>query len=103
VIVEDPDAEGGTIDHWLMWNIPVTDKIEENSALGIQGKNSKLENKYMGPCPPEGTHHYHFMVYALDAKLDLPADSDKSKLLTAMKGHMLSSGDLTGLYKKETN
>ncbi|MES2515843.1 MAG: YbhB/YbcL family Raf kinase inhibitor-like protein [Bacteroidota bacterium] len=100
VIMDDPDATGGTFDHWLMWNIPVTDKIEEGSALGMQGINSKLENNYTGPCPPSGTHHYHFKVYALDTKLDLPADSDKSKLLAAMEGHVLSSGDLTGLYKK---
>ncbi|MES2763748.1 MAG: YbhB/YbcL family Raf kinase inhibitor-like protein [Bacteroidota bacterium] len=100
VIMDDPDAEGGTFDHWLMWNIPVTDKIEEGSALGVQGKNSKLENKYTGPCPPSGTHHYHFKVYALDTKLDIESDSDKSKLLAAMQGHILSSGELTGLYKK---
>jgi Raf kinase inhibitor-like YbhB/YbcL family protein len=100
IIMDDPDAAGGTVDHWLMWNIPITDKIEEGSALGVQGKNSKLENKYAGPCPPEGTHHYHFKVYALDTKLDLPADSDKAKLLAAMEGHVISSGELTGLYKK---
>ncbi len=100
LIMDDPDAPNGTFDHWLMWNIPVTNKIEENSALGVQGKNGRLENKYTGPCPPSGTHHYHFKIYALDKKLDLSPDADKTKLLAAMEGHILSTGELTGLYKK---
>ena len=64
LIIDDPDAPKGTFDHWVMWNIPVKDKIDENSTPGAEGKNGKNENKYMGPCPPSGTHHYHFKVYA---------------------------------------
>jgi len=101
LIVEDTDAPKGTFDHWVMWNIPVKEKIEENSATGTQGKNGKSENKYAGPCPPSGTHHYHFKVYALDRKLDLPIDTDKKSLLKAMTGHILSSGELIGTYKRK--
>jgi Raf kinase inhibitor-like YbhB/YbcL family protein len=100
LIVEDPDAPSGTFDHWIMWNIPVKEKIEENSAPGTQGKNGKNENRYMGPCPPSGTHHYHFRIYALSNKLDLPAGSDKKALLNAMEGNIIGKGELTGLYKK---
>jgi Raf kinase inhibitor-like YbhB/YbcL family protein len=100
LIVDDPDAPNGTFDHWIMWNIPVTAVIDENSAPGIQGKNGKGENKYMGPCPPSGTHHYNFKVYALDIKLDLPAGTDKNALLKAMDKHTLASGGLIGLFKK---
>jgi Raf kinase inhibitor-like YbhB/YbcL family protein len=100
LIVEDPDAPNGTFDHWIMWNIPVKEKIEENSVPGTQGKNGKNENKYMGPCPPSGTHHYHFGIYALGSKLDLPAGTDKKGLLKAMEGNILGKGELVGLYKK---
>src|SRR5688572_13362636 len=62
VVVDDPDAPGGAYTHWIMWNIPVKSKIAENSAPGTQGLNDKNENKYTGPCPPSGTHHYHFRV-----------------------------------------
>lgn len=100
LIMDDPDAPSGTFDHWIMWNIPVKDKIEENSSPGAQGKNGKNENKYTGPCPPSGTHHYHFKVYALDTKLDLPVSTDKERLLKAMEGHIIDSGELIGLYKR---
>jgi Raf kinase inhibitor-like YbhB/YbcL family protein len=54
----------------------------------------------MGPCAPTGTHHYHFKVYALDTKLTLTDGSNKAQLEDAMKGHVLSTGELIGLYKK---
>lgn len=101
LILDDPDAPKGTFDHWIMWNMPVTKTLKENSAPGTQGKNGRGENKYTGPCPPSGTHHYHFKVYALDARLDIPGNSDKQALLKAMKGHILAEGELTGLYKRK--
>lgn len=100
IIMDDPDAPGGNFDHWLMWNIPVKDRIEENSAPGVEGKNGRNENKYTGPCPPSGTHHYHFKVYALDSKLDLSTGADKNMLLKAMDKHILASGELVGLFKR---
>jgi Raf kinase inhibitor-like YbhB/YbcL family protein len=102
LIIDDPDAPNGTFDHWVMWNIPVISRIEKNSSPGIQGKNGKNENKYTGPCPPSGTHHYNFKVYALDVMLDLPADSDKNALLKAMDQHILASGGLIGLFNKQS-
>ena len=100
LIVDDPDAPNGTFVHWVMWNIPVTSVIDENSAPGIQGKNGKGENNYFGPCPPTGTHHYNFKIYALDTKLILPIGADKNALLKAMDKHILASGVLIGLFKK---
>jgi Raf kinase inhibitor-like YbhB/YbcL family protein len=99
LIMEDPDAAGGYI-HWIMWNIPPVHRIEENSVPGIQGRNSNNESKYIGPCPPEGTHHYHFKIYALDTKLDLNSTTDKKALVNAMRGHILALGDITGLYAR---
>jgi len=99
LIMDDTESPNGEFVHWVMWNIPVSGKISEKSAPGVQGLNSKKENKYFGPCPPNGVHKYHFKVYALDANLDLPALTDKAALLKAMEGHMLGSGDLVGRYK----
>lgn len=103
LIMDDPDAPNGTFDHWIMWNIPPKRSIEENSAPGIQGKNGREESQYTGPCPPSGTHHYHFKVYALDTKLDLKDGSGKKELEKAMEKHIISSGELVGVYKKQND
>ena len=100
VIIDDPDAPNGTFCHWLVWDIPPKNTIKEDSRPGAQGRNSMHENKYFGPCPPSGTHHYHFKVYALNTKLNLPQNTGEKELLNAMKGHIISSGDLVGLYKR---
>jgi hypothetical protein len=100
LIVDDPDAPMGTWDHWLIWNINPIDKIEEDSAPGIQGQNSWRRNDYGGPCPPTGTHRYFFKLYALDLTLDLPTGSTKGKLEQMMKQHIIEQIELIGLYQK---
>lgn len=100
LIVDDPDAPNGTFCHWLLWDIDPKNAIKEDSKPGKVGSNSMHENKYFGPCPPSGTHHYHFKVYALNTKLNLPSKTGEKELLHAMKGHVISSGDLVGLYKR---
>jgi hypothetical protein len=100
-IMDDPDAPGGTYDHWIMWNIPPMERIEEDSAPGIQGMNSEKEMSYIGPCPPPGTpHHYHFKVFALDTTLDLDKNISKKYLVAAMEGHIIASGEIVGLFKR---
>lgn len=100
LIVDDPDAPGGTFDHWLIWNIRPMEMIIENTVPGIEGKNSFGKSKYMGPCPPSGTHRYYFKVFALDKLLEIPGGSDKSTLEKAMKGHLLAKGEIIAIYKK---
>jgi len=98
--VEDPDAPRGVYDHWIAWNIPPNEAIEENSRPGISGKNSFGNTGYGGPCPPSGSHRYFFKVYALDSDLNIQAGSDKKTLQEAMKDHVLGSGELMGQYQK---
>ena len=101
IIVEDPDAPINTWVHWLIWNIPVTHHIKENSARGSQGMNDFGRRFYCGPCPISGTHHYIFKIYALDTILNLPINTKKIELERAMSVHILAFGQLTGLYKKK--
>jgi Raf kinase inhibitor-like YbhB/YbcL family protein len=101
LIVDDPDAPRGTFDHWVVWNIPSTGAITENSVPGTEGLNSAGQHSYVGMCPPSGTHRYFFKVYALDAKLELKPDQTKKKdLEKAMQGHILAKGELIGLYQR---
>ncbi len=101
LIIDDPDAPGGTFDHWVVWNIPAsTNKIGENSVPGKEGINSARQPSYMGPCPPGGTHRYFFKVYALDTELNLGINSRKKDVEKAMQNHILAKGELIGLYTR---
>jgi Raf kinase inhibitor-like YbhB/YbcL family protein len=100
LIVDDPDAPMGTWDHWIVWNIPPTSKIEENTVPGTEGINDSRKHSYGGPCPPWGTHRYFFKVYALDTKLDLSSNSRKKDVEKAMQSHILAKGELIGLYQR---
>lgn len=100
LIVDDPDAPMGTWDHWIVWNIPPSEKIEENSVPGVEGLNDFRKHSYGGPCPPSGTHRYFFKVYALDTKLNLNVSSRKKDLEKALQGHILAKGELVGRYSR---
>jgi Raf kinase inhibitor-like YbhB/YbcL family protein len=101
LIVDDPDAPMGTWVHWVVFDIPVISKIEENSLPGKPGINSAAERKYHGPCPPFGVHRYFFKLYALDMILNLKDGVNKEQLEKAMQGHILADAQLVGLYKKK--
>lgn len=100
LIVEDPDAPGGTFDHWLVWNIKPAAAINENSNPGISGNNSAGKTGYHPPCPPKGSHRYYFHVYALDSELDLMPGESKESLQQAMKSHILAEGTIMGRYER---
>lgn len=104
LIIDDPDAPMGTWDHWVVWNInPSTTSIEEDgvSEGAVQGMNSFGKQPYGGPCPPSGTHHYYFKLYALDTRLELDVSSKKKDVEVAMEGHILDRAELVGLYQRQ--
>lgn len=101
LIMDDPDAPGGTWDHWIVFNIPTNaDIIEEDSIPGVQGKNSWGKNNYGGPCPPSGVHRYFFKVYALGGSLTLEEGATKDQIENAMQEHVLAKGEIIGLYSR---
>jgi Raf kinase inhibitor-like YbhB/YbcL family protein len=103
IVMEDPDAPGKVFDHWLVWNIPPTESIPENSQSGLEGLNSSGKIGYMGPCPPSGTHRYFFKVFAVDTLLETEKGADKTKLEYVLKDHILAYGELIGLYSSKKN
>lgn len=102
LVVDDPDAPGGTWDHWVVWNIPpATRGIESGRPpSGIAGRNSWKRNDWGGPCPPSGEHRYFFKLYALDTMLGLGAAASKAELEKAMKGHVLAQSEMIGRYRR---
>jgi len=109
LIADDPDAPAGAWAHWLLWNLPASVKELDKGlpaspqlAEGtFQGKNDFGRNGYGGPCPPSGTHHYVFKLYALDTKLTLKSDASRPNVEAAMKDHILAQASLIGVYQRK--
>lgn len=93
--------------HWLAANLPVTD-IPENlraTATGhaVFGTNSTwhavkttdtpadpdLNQTYIGPMPPDKTHHYTLTVFALDTELDIKDGFFLNELRHKSQKHVL--------------
>jgi len=106
LILDDPDAPGGTWVHWVLFNIPaaaraLSEAIPPDPVLpdgSVHGTSSFNSLGYGGPCPPGGTHRYFFRLYALAALLDLEAGANKADLEAAMQSHTLAQAELMGTY-----
>ncbi|KKQ60823.1 MAG: hypothetical protein US82_C0028G0003 [Parcubacteria group bacterium GW2011_GWC1_38_22] len=106
LIVHDGDAPvPGGWTHWLLFNIDSMSagQISENSIPrgAVEGQTSFGVSGYGGPCPPSGTHHYEFKLYALDSELALDEKAKKADLEHAMEGHVVGITNLIGLYSKQ--
>ncbi len=100
IIMEDIDAPGGRLVHWLAWDIPPLGHLTEGRRMEAEGLNDLRTHGYKGPCPSYSTHHYTFHVYALDTMPALPRDTKEPGLRDAVNGHILGYGKITGLYKR---
>lgn len=119
LIVEDPDAPGGTFTHWLVIGMKAearelpeginkTGNIlqgdPKKGAGGTQQTNDFGRVGYNGPCPPPGKpHRYFFRLYALDSILNLRASRSVTKRAVeeAMKGHIVAEVDVMGKYQRQ--
>ena len=99
------DPDGGNWVHWLLLNIPAdTASLPETiggPAVGIAGKNSFDASAYGGPCPPSGTHHYVFTLYALDTTLDVAPGITYQAARELFEDHILARCELTGLRSRQ--
>jgi Raf kinase inhibitor-like YbhB/YbcL family protein len=113
LIVEDPDAPGGTFVHWVIYDIPAAttslpegvQRGESVSQLGgaRQGQSGfKGQPGYGGPCPPQGDHphRYLFTVFAVGVE-QLPVNADTSAAVVGFQLHFntLDKAELMGLFK----
>jgi|GEM_PF-1017793 len=67
VEVSDPDAPREFV-HWLVYGLPGgphgTVSGGPLPAEAHEADNSGGKSGWTAPCPPSGTHHYHFTIYA---------------------------------------
>jgi Raf kinase inhibitor-like YbhB/YbcL family protein len=104
LIMDDPDAPGGTFTHWVLFDIPANQKqlAESTGPVGVSGSNGLNQTGYMGPCPPGGIHRYYFRLYALDVpSLNLKAGASHSDVEAAMKDHVIGAADAMGRYEQQ--
>lgn len=110
VILDDPDAPGGTFDHWAVFDIDAkVDGLAEGAGNGAipaarQARNDFGGEGYRGPCPPpgHGTHNYRFRLFALDlAKLDVGASPGIDEVEQALGGHVLGTAAVTATYRRD--
>ena len=58
---------------------------------------------YRPPCPPQDVavpHHYAFELFALDQKLDLPANATRADVMKAMDGHIAGHASLVAPFNR---
>lgn len=112
LIVDDPDAPDPaapkmTWVHWVLYDMPAaTAGLPEAVAPAAlpkgtrEGVNDWKRTGWGGPCPPIGRHRYYFKLYALDTVLPDLGKPTKTKLLEAVKGHVLAEAQIMGTYQK---
>ena len=107
LMVHDPDAPmPGGFTHWVLFDIPATTtqlpEAVQAGSVGVAGNNGMRRAAWMGPCPPSGAHHYHFMLSAVDVPtLGLQAGASKADVEKAMEGHVVAKTELIGVYQRQ--
>ncbi len=110
LIFDDPDAPGGTWDHWVIYNIPgaarelaagiARDEVLPDGAR--QGRNSWDEIGYRGPSPPPGKpHRYILHLYALSQPIRVLPGLTAAALRDAVRPNVVSSATYTGTYGRD--
>lgn len=99
--------------HWSAFNIPGSAKgMPEGlgtgdladgtrNGPGIAASRPNGTPGYFGPgAGPGPFHHYVFEFYALDTKLDLPANTTRDELMKAMEGHIIGKAAYVGRFHR---
>lgn len=114
ILVDDPDADQPKpFNHWIVYDLPASvtalreglpTEPQLTDPAGVrQGTNDAGATGYSGPKPPVGDppHNYHYQVFAVDVpSLGLDPGADRAEVLDAMRGHVLGSGQIVGLFQR---
>lgn len=106
LVVDDPDAPGGTFVHWVVLDVPVATRSVAAGEVpdgAVQAMNTAGSASYAGPCPPSGTHHYRFTVYGLSAPVDLAEGASTQDALDGIRAEAESRGTLVGTYARSSS
>jgi Raf kinase inhibitor-like YbhB/YbcL family protein len=99
VVVDDPDAAGGTYVHWIVTGLaPATVALDAGKLPdgAHQATNSSGKTGYSPPCPPKGEHRYRFTVYTLSSALTLADGASTDTALKAIRAAASARGRISG-------
>lgn len=94
--------------HWIIWNIPASNRIKGNIPPGkeVPGMNGARQGLaygrhcYAGPKPRRGrTHVYRYSVYVLDCAITLSPRATKKAFFKKAGRHIIQAGSITGEYE----
>ncbi len=103
LFVDDPDGHDWV--HWSVLDLAPTlaglpRSMSPSAASPQQGRNDFGRVGYGGPCPPSGTHHYRFTLYALAAPLGLSGHPHGSVVRSALAAAApLAAVTLVGTFR----
>jgi hypothetical protein len=97
VVVLDPDAAAHPFVHWVVYNLPAA----RSGTLGggalpagaHETQNTAGKIGWKPPCPPSGTHHYHFTLYADRGAVPAGSTADT---IAAIRKQAIAQATLTG-------
>jgi Raf kinase inhibitor-like YbhB/YbcL family protein len=110
IIVQDPDVPifPAPFVHGLVTGVSPTSGVLPRGAVSAGGapagahvgKNSLGLPGWIGPAPIPGTgrHRYVFQVFAVDTVTGLDETATVDRAVSAMTGHVLAVGSVTGFY-----
>jgi hypothetical protein len=98
IVVVDPDAPVRPyFVHWVVYGLPAAPSgTLGGGALPAGGRETQNTAGKVGwkpPCPPSGTHHYHFTLYA--DRGPIPAGST-ADTIAAIQKQAIAQATLTG-------
>jgi Raf kinase inhibitor-like YbhB/YbcL family protein len=112
--MDDPDAPQGTWVPWLLINSPAkvhnlptggprTPALANGAAHGqCWGVKRWHRVGYQRPMPPAGaTHHYRFVLRALDTMMALPSGCTLDQVHHASQEHVQAEAQLIGVESRE--
>jgi len=99
--------------HWLVWNIAATTtNLPQGVPMGDlkdggHQTSASGNGTYRGPGAPAAGpyHHYVIELFALDTKVDVPANPNdpfdtRAKVLAAVQGHVIGKAVYLGLFRR---
>jgi Raf kinase inhibitor-like YbhB/YbcL family protein len=103
LVVDDPDAPGGTFIHWIVIGIaPGAGSTVDGWTPrgGVTLPNSTGQSVYSGPCPPPGSgvHHYRFTLYQLPNDYQLPGELAGPQAAQTIAGAANAQAQLIGTF-----